>query len=166
MMEEQGVDDEVAQVLVHKDIRKDEQAKKAVRAFKRRKTEEQSQMHSQEGEIIWETVTHMCRATTTRVWQGFQSMMQGLPGVIRRARQGDIYFADIKDPRVPNAVRAGTNCSFRRYDDCSFILDLAARLPEDRRQAYVEQVLARFRREGSVTLKRANIRQVGSSCTD
>jgi hypothetical protein len=92
-------------------------------------------MHSQEGERIWQTAACMCWATTTSVWQGFQSIAHGPPGAIRSARQGDIYFADIKDPRVAHAVRAGAYRFFCRYDDCSFFVDLAEHLPEERRQA-------------------------------
>jgi uncharacterized protein (DUF2384 family) len=63
MMEAQGVNDEVAEELVNRDIRKHEQAKKAMCAFKRRKTEEQGQMHSQEGESIWQTARALVDAS-------------------------------------------------------------------------------------------------------
>jgi hypothetical protein len=165
VMKEQGVDSQLAEELANKEIRQCERTSKQLRASKRRKTDEQSHMNPHQGESsVWQTATRVCRATTTLVWQGFQNMMQGLPGIMSRARTEEMHFADIKDPRVANAVRAGAYRFFCKDDACSFIADLAERLPEEQRQSYVEQVLTRFRREGSIILKRADIRQVGSSC--
>jgi hypothetical protein len=99
-------------------------------------------------------------------------MMQGLPGVMHRAKKGEFHFADIKDPSVAKtsrsqayADRAGAYPFLCKDYHCPFIADLAERLPGEQCEAYVEQVLTSFCREGSIILKRADIRQVGSSCT-
>jgi hypothetical protein len=164
-MEQQKVDRRQAKEIKSADIRKAEETKKSLRAVKRH-SEKNSSMLSETGQDgMWPTAKRVCRATASQVWQGFQGMMQGLHGIKRRARQGEVHFADIPDTRVASAIRSGAYRFFCKDDDFSFLVDMAEQLPVDQRQAFIEDVLTRFRHEGSAVLKRADIRQVGSART-
>jgi hypothetical protein len=92
-------------------------------------------------------------------------MMQGLPGIKRKARQGKVHFADISDAREASDIRSGAYRFFCKDDDFSFLVDMAEQLPVDQRQVYIEEVLTRLCNEGSAVLERDEIRQVGSAGT-
>jgi cytochrome c556 len=127
------------------EIRKAEEIKKSLRAVKRH-SKKKSSMFSESGQDgIWQAAKCVWRATASQVWQGFQGMMQGLDGIKRKARQGEVHFADIPDTRMASALRAGVYRFFCKDDGFSFLVDMAELLPVDQRQAFIEDVLTRFR---------------------
>jgi hypothetical protein len=79
-----------------------------------------------------------------------------------------VHFADIPDARLASAIRASAYRIFCKDDDFSFLFeDMVEQLPVYQRQAFVENVLTRFRREGTISavLQRAEILQVGRAST-
>jgi hypothetical protein len=89
------------------EIRMGEEIKKSLRVVKRH-SKKKSSMFSESGQDgIWLAAKRVWRANASQVWQGFQGMMPGLNGIKRKARHGEVHFADIPDTRMPSAIRAG-----------------------------------------------------------
>lgn len=134
---------------------------KRMRAGKRRRSEEAAQAAADAEESgAMPALKRTYHASKAIVFAGFQSMCSKIPGLKRMAGQGSVHYNDIDDARTRAALRNGAYDFFCKDGDASFLTELAAELPRERRQEYIQTLLTRFRHEGSAVLQRQDIREV------
>lgn len=95
-----------------------------------------------------EKVVRSYRTTRKVAWEALQAMVKGLPGLQRfgKRHEGPLHLEDIqeRDPHAAAAIQDAAFAFFCPDGDFQHLVEMAAKVPQARRQDLIEALALRF----------------------